>query len=113
MRRAASRAAWTAGRSSPTRMAMTEITTSSSMREKPLRPHHRHRYPDMAHLPKHGAILVQKQTDHAITGGLEPVPGPLHQAIDFSNPGIIKIEVVTGGFRSKSAGGTCQSSIRL
>src|SRR5262245_2163820 len=96
MRRAASRAAWTAGRSSPTRMAMTEITTRSSIRVKPRRPDDGDRYPDMAHLPRHGAILVQRCSDHAISGRTEPVPGPLHQDIDSSNPGIMKIEAVTG-----------------
>src|SRR5215472_3166748 len=100
MRRAASRADWTAGRSSPTRMAMTEITTSSSIRVKPRRPDHRHRYPDMAHLPKHGTNLVLLQA----LGSRDPRPnqacsGPLHQDIDSSNPGLMKVEPVTGDSR--------------
>src|SRR5262249_21299486 len=81
-----------------------EITTRSSIRVKPRWPHHRRRYPDMAHLLRHSAILVQQRSDHAIPGGTEPVPGPLHQAIDPNNPGVMETEVVTGDGRPSDGG---------
>ena len=90
---------------------MTEITTRSSIRVKPPSPDHRDRYPDMAHLPKHGAILGQQRSAHAIPVRTEPVPGPLHQDIDSSTAGIMKTEVVTGDSRP-SAGGAADGAVR-
>jgi hypothetical protein len=65
----------------------------------------------MAHLPEHGAILVHRRSDHTITGGNESIPGSLHQAIDSSRPGILKIEVATGDSQT-SAGGAADVVVR-
>src|SRR6516162_6889628 len=111
MRRAASRADWTAGRSSPTRMAMTEITTRSSIRVKPWRPDHRHRYPDMAPTPEAGRHPRPRALGSRDPRPNRACPWTVHQTIDSSNPGIMKVEVVTGDSRP-SAGGAADAAVR-
>jgi hypothetical protein len=60
----------------------------------------------MAHLPEHGAILIHRHSSHANTGGNELIPGSLHQAIDSSRPGILKIEMATGDGQPFAGGAT-------
>src|SRR5260370_38115733 len=82
MRLAASRALWTAGMSRPTRMAMTAITTKSSISVKPLRgmyPGERLVMVHLAFLGPHLALGGRGSNDHgpgdAKAAGPRPAPG--------------------------------------